>query len=267
MESAESTTTRSPSAKESPGGRRGGGNARRELRAAPKPRAERPVQPGMEGGRYAPLTPAEVEKINGAALVDVGGAYYALAGFEQQLCFFDADRAECLAQSLAVKPKLAAVVGTSYYYGNTLGDNGEDALYWVEDVDGTPAFHDSPEFVVREDLFSNSVLDVAAVVEPEGVELVEDGAAGRTYLVGLDYARQVFVARLGVDGAPEAYALLDSSTDWRGGAEGDEASAYGAAWSYADQDDGEVHLLFGANAGDGVLELGLPFEVPDACWN
>lgn len=49
-------------------GRRGGRSARRELRAAPKPRAERPVQPGMEGGRYAPLTPAEIEKINGAAL-------------------------------------------------------------------------------------------------------------------------------------------------------------------------------------------------------
>ncbi|MDJ0609502.1 MAG: trimethylamine methyltransferase family protein [Kiloniellales bacterium] len=48
--------------------RRGGRSARRELRAAPIPEAERAVKPGMEGGRYKPLTDAEVEKIHRAAL-------------------------------------------------------------------------------------------------------------------------------------------------------------------------------------------------------
>ena len=49
-------------------GRRGGRAARRALRAAPVPREQRPVQPGMEGGRYKPLTDAEVRRIHQAAL-------------------------------------------------------------------------------------------------------------------------------------------------------------------------------------------------------
>ncbi len=50
------------------GRRRGGRDARRELRAAPIPREERAVQPGMEGGLYKVLTDAEVEKVHRAAL-------------------------------------------------------------------------------------------------------------------------------------------------------------------------------------------------------
>ena len=48
--------------------RRGGRTARRELRAAPIPETERAVQPGMEGGRYRPLTEPEVARIHQAAL-------------------------------------------------------------------------------------------------------------------------------------------------------------------------------------------------------
>ncbi len=48
--------------------RRGGRTARRELRAAPIPETERAVQPGMEGGRYRPLTEPEVARIHRAAL-------------------------------------------------------------------------------------------------------------------------------------------------------------------------------------------------------
>lgn len=48
--------------------RRGGRNARRELRAADTPVDERAIQPGMEGGRYKPLTDAEVKRIHQAAL-------------------------------------------------------------------------------------------------------------------------------------------------------------------------------------------------------
>ena len=50
------------------GRRRGGRNARRELRAAPIPREERAIQPGMEGGNFKVLTDAQVERIHRAAL-------------------------------------------------------------------------------------------------------------------------------------------------------------------------------------------------------
>ena len=49
-------------------GRRGGRAARQALRAAPIPEEQRPVQPGMEGGRYKPLTEAEVLRIHEAVL-------------------------------------------------------------------------------------------------------------------------------------------------------------------------------------------------------
>jgi len=48
--------------------RRGGRVARQALRAAPQPEAERPVHPGMEGGRYQPLSAADMERIHRAAL-------------------------------------------------------------------------------------------------------------------------------------------------------------------------------------------------------
>ena len=48
--------------------RRGGRQARRELRAAPTPSEERAVKPGMEGGLYQPLQTREVERIHRAAL-------------------------------------------------------------------------------------------------------------------------------------------------------------------------------------------------------
>ena len=48
--------------------RRGGREARRALRAQPLPENERPVWPGMEGGRYRPLADSEVERIHRAAL-------------------------------------------------------------------------------------------------------------------------------------------------------------------------------------------------------
>ena len=50
------------------GGRRGGREARRAIRAAPLARNQRPVWPGLEGGRYKPLTDADVYKIHRAAL-------------------------------------------------------------------------------------------------------------------------------------------------------------------------------------------------------
>ena len=50
------------------GKRRGGRQARRELRAAPLPPEARPVKPGMEGGLYRPLADADLERVHQAAL-------------------------------------------------------------------------------------------------------------------------------------------------------------------------------------------------------
>ncbi len=49
-------------------GRRGGREARRALRAQPLPENQRPVWPGMEGGRYKPLAEGDIGKIHRAAL-------------------------------------------------------------------------------------------------------------------------------------------------------------------------------------------------------
>jgi trimethylamine--corrinoid protein Co-methyltransferase len=50
------------------GKRRGGRAARRELRAAPIPEAERAVQPGMTSGLFQPLSKREMDRIHEAAL-------------------------------------------------------------------------------------------------------------------------------------------------------------------------------------------------------
>ncbi len=47
---------------------RGGRAARRAARAAPLENHLRPIRPGLEGGAYAPLTPAQIEAIHQAAL-------------------------------------------------------------------------------------------------------------------------------------------------------------------------------------------------------
>ena len=52
-----------------PSGRRSGGRAARHaLRAAPITQDERPIRPGMEGGRYRPLTDADMARIHETAL-------------------------------------------------------------------------------------------------------------------------------------------------------------------------------------------------------
>src|SRR4051794_36566518 len=49
-------------------GRRGGREARRQLRSAPLEQGLRPVRAGLEGGRSQPLTPADITTIHEAAL-------------------------------------------------------------------------------------------------------------------------------------------------------------------------------------------------------
>jgi trimethylamine--corrinoid protein Co-methyltransferase len=48
--------------------RRGGRDARRALRARPIPQSEAAVRPGMEGGRYKPLSDADMQRIHETAL-------------------------------------------------------------------------------------------------------------------------------------------------------------------------------------------------------
>ncbi|HYB55607.1 MAG TPA: trimethylamine methyltransferase family protein [Alphaproteobacteria bacterium] len=48
--------------------RRGAREARRAMRGAPLPEAQRPISPGMPGGRYQPLSDADVLRIHRAAL-------------------------------------------------------------------------------------------------------------------------------------------------------------------------------------------------------
>ena len=51
-----------------PARRPSGRDARRAQRAGPLPDHLRPVKPGMESGRYQPLTPEDVQKIHRTAL-------------------------------------------------------------------------------------------------------------------------------------------------------------------------------------------------------
>ncbi|MFQ6023023.1 MAG: trimethylamine methyltransferase family protein [Acidiferrobacterales bacterium] len=53
---------------EAKGRRMGGRAARRALRAAPTPTEEKAVQPGMQGGRYKPLSDQDVQRIHQAVL-------------------------------------------------------------------------------------------------------------------------------------------------------------------------------------------------------
>ena len=48
--------------------RMGGRAARQRVRAAPIPEENRPVQPGMEAGRYKPLADADAERIHRAVV-------------------------------------------------------------------------------------------------------------------------------------------------------------------------------------------------------
>jgi len=48
--------------------RSGGREARRALRTAGPDKGQRPVEPGLEGGAYRPLSDAEVKRVHGAAL-------------------------------------------------------------------------------------------------------------------------------------------------------------------------------------------------------
>ena len=95
--------------------------------------------------------------------------------------------------------------------------------------------------------------------------MISDGYV-RSYLIGIGEKFEVFVARIGTDGAPESYAVLDGTTvDWGNGTEVSKGE-FGAAFAYQSLE-GDAELLFAENGGAGLFRLELPLDIPTDCWN
>lgn len=210
--------------------------------------------------------------VNGVALYGSRESYYALGSFGGFLCWFDEDGTDCDAAPLAFStPNAAALVGETYYYAKSPGDDDGDAIYFVRDVAGARDHVDDARFGVAATLFAGAVLDFVGVVEDGDDAYVEDGVAGGAYLVGVADDFSVFVARLDdTDGYPAAYAVLPATVDWDGAAPAADTGGFGAAFSFRRRfDDGATsdEFFFSSNAGAGLFELETPLVVPDACWN
>src|SRR5438552_10573434 len=86
--------------------RRGGREARRALRARPIPMEEAAVRPGMEGGKYKPLTERDMERIHEAALdlLETVGLAQAIPSCAELLtakgCFIGSEGRLCFPRAL-----------------------------------------------------------------------------------------------------------------------------------------------------------------------
>src|SRR5438477_3889874 len=86
--------------------RRGGREARRALRARPIPMEEAAVRPGMEGGKYKPLTERDMERIHEAALdlLETVGLAQAIPSCAELLtakgCFMTSEGRLCFPRAL-----------------------------------------------------------------------------------------------------------------------------------------------------------------------
>ena len=239
--------------------------------------------------------------VNGAAMLDAGASgSFVVVAIDCRLCRVDgpsegraAGRAQCHDEVLSRMPDaeadrpwcatVGATVGTTYYYGDRVGDGG--SLYYVENVhtDDAAVFHDAyalPD--LGGGLLSSDVADVAALQEGGADDLVVDGVAG-TYLVGLDKRGNVLVVRVDTDdrgngGAPVAYAVVRADVDWNGRAPTD-IGAFGSAYAYYDRGGARrlddlraapaapgARAFFTANKGAGIFELALPLAIPEECW-
>ena len=126
------------------------------------------------------------------------------------------------------------MIDDTYYYGKNVGKSGTESIYYVSGLGEVNAtFHTDTNFVVSGSLFDDKILDFAPLTEPDGFDtLIDDGVAGRSYLIGIGGKFEVFVARIGTDGAPESYAVLDGTTvDWGNGTEVSKGE-FGAAFAY-----------------------------------
>ena len=172
------------------------------------------------------------------------------------------------------KANAGAVIGDTYYYGKNVGKSGTESIYYVSGLGAVNAtFHTDTNFLVSGSLFDDKILDFAPLTEPDGFDtLIDDGVAGRSYLIGIGGEFEVFVARIGTDGAPESYAVLDGTTvDWGDATDDVQVTKgeFGAAFAYQsldEGDEGDAELLFAENGGAGLFRLELPLEIPTDCW-
>jgi len=86
--------------------------------------------------------------------------------------------------------------------------------------------------------------------------------------VGLAYDYSLLVIHLDdSSGAPDAYAVLETSVDWNGQNATDDHSDFGAAYAYR-YGLTDSRVFFASNEGHGIFRMqpgGI--EVPDDCWN
>ena len=114
------------------------------------------------------------------------------------------------------------------------------------------------------DLWKGQVLDLVAVKERS--TLIDDGESDQSYLIGLGEGFEVVIGHLDDSGAPDKYAVVDSSVNWNGADEADRI-AFGAAFAYDTADGESATLYFAGNDGEGLFQIGLPISVDDDCWN
>ena len=124
--------------------------------------------------------------------------HFAFASVEGELCRINVGGADCFPNgTLVVKANAGAVVGDNYYYGRNVGKQDASSIYWVSGLgELNPTFHTDTNFDVRGSLIGNTkILDFAPLMEPDGEEpLIDDGVAGRSYLIGIGGGFEVFVA-------------------------------------------------------------------------
>ena len=161
----------------------------------------------------------------------------------------------------------------TYYYARNLGD-GDDTgtfIYRVSGINGNaPDFHYDEDNLAFQgtgentDLWKGQVLDLVAV--KERATLIDDGEDSRSYLIGLGEGFEVVIVHLDDSGAPDKYAVVDSSVNWNGADESDQV-AFGAAFAYDTADGESATLYFAGNDGEGLFQIGLPIAVDEDCWN
>ncbi|KAH8046325.1 DNA binding protein [Aureococcus anophagefferens] len=222
----------------------------------------------------------DANDINAAAMyTDADGSFYPYAVFDSQLCRFDRYSLYCYDGTMGVDlANAAAIVGGDrrptgarrchfdssgsrcdyFYYSNALGEKEGDGLC---------------------DLFSSTVVDFAPATEDSGSDdIIADGVAGATYvrevadaaqrhtpaqIIGMMYDFKLFIARLGDDGAPEAYAIVQGTGVGLDPIE----RLFGAAW-YLDAGDFDG-VFFAGNGAEGIFTVITPIRNidDDDCWN
>jgi hypothetical protein len=211
--------------------------------------------------------------INAVAMYSGAGTLYAAFGaFDgKQLCNFDLDKNRvCFAEELEVQANAGAIIGNDYYYASSPGAPKGSKLYWVENIEETtPTFHESA-FSFKTSLFTEAVLDFAPISDVGNAYITgKDNDPTAKYLVGLTKRFQTVIIRVAADGAPNGYAVFESTVKWPAGREETQESiktgGFGAAFTYNTATGQKA--LFASNAGSGLFEVLFPIDVVAGCWN